>query len=42
MLETYIFVNAIDIVFWILGTMSLNHENGDVIRDGLLQRDEKD
>ena len=41
MLQTYTFINGIDLVFWILGMMSLNHENGDVIRDELLYHEGK-
>ena len=36
MIEIFLFVNAIDIGFWFFGFMSLNYENGDVVRDGLL------
>jgi hypothetical protein len=40
MLEIFVFVNFIDLLFWFLGLMSLNYENGDVVRDGLLDQGE--
>ena len=36
LVETFLLINAVDIAFWCFGFMSLNYENGDVVRDGLL------
>ena len=38
MLESFLLVNFVDLVFWFFGMMSLNYENGDVVRDGLLDQ----
>lgn len=36
-LLTFIFVNILDLVFWLWGFMTLEYENGDKIRDELMR-----
>ena len=36
MFETFMLVNLVDMLFWLVGLYSLQYENGDSVRDSLL------
>lgn len=36
LLQIFIAVNVLDLLFWLFGLLTLNYENGDKIRDALL------
>lgn len=37
LLECFILVNLIDLIFWLYGYQSLDYENGDSVRDELVK-----
>lgn len=36
LLEIFILINLIDLIFWLYGFQTLDYENGDSIRDNLV------